>query len=95
MGAAGLTACSNDRVHVGFRPEAGASYRYEIKVQSVITTALADEAPERSVDEVTLESRDTVLSTAPEEIKVEVLLRRAGSPDRRVCVRFDRAARVA
>ena len=92
---AGLTACKEESVHVGFRPEAGASYRYEIKVQSVTTTVLGNEAPERSVDEVTLESRDTVLSAGPEEIKVEVLLRRAGSPDRTFRVRFDRGARLA
>ena len=96
VAAGGLTACDNtDAVHVGYRPEAGASYRYEIKVQSVTTTVLGDEAPERSVDEVTLESRDTVLSAAPEEVKVQVQLRRAGSPDRTFQVRFDRGGRLA
>lgn len=95
VAAGGLTACEKESVHVGFRPEAGASYRYEIKVQSVTTTVLGDEAPERSVDEVTLESRDTVLSAAPEEVKVQVQLRRAGSPDRTFQVRFDRGGRLA
>ncbi|HEX2048096.1 MAG TPA: hypothetical protein VHF27_10040 [Acidimicrobiales bacterium] len=95
VASAGLAACKEESVHVGFRPEAGASYRYEIKVQSVTTTVLGDEAPERSVDEVTLESRDTVLAAGPEEIKVEVQLRRAGSPDRTFRVRFDRGARLA
>lgn len=95
VAAGGLTACDKEAVHVGFRPEAGATYRYEIKVQSVTTTVLADDAPERSVDEVTLESRDTVLSAAPEEVKVLVELRRAGTPERTFEVRFDRAARLA
>ena len=95
VASAGLTACKEESVHVGFRPEAGTSYRYEIKVQSVTTTVLGNEAPERSADEVTLESRDTVLSAGPEEIKVEVRLRRAGSPDRTFRVRFDRGARLA
>ena len=95
MACAGLTACSEESVHVGFRPEAGARYRYEIKVQSAITTVLGDEAPERSVDEVTLESIDTVLAAGAEEIKVEVVLRRVGSPDRTFRVRFDRGARLA
>ena len=95
MAAGGLTACDKEAVHVGYRPEAGASYRYEIKVQSVTTTVLGDEAPERSVDEVTLEARDTVLSAAPEEVKVQVQLRRAGSPDRTFQVRFDRGGRLA
>ena len=96
VAAGGLTACDNqDSVHVGFRPEAGASYRYEIKVQSITTTVLGDEAPERSMDEVTLESRDTVLSAAPEEVRLQVQLRRVGSPDRTFQVRFDRGGRLA
>lgn len=90
-----LAACEKESVHVGFRPEAGATYRYEIKVQSVTTTMLDGEPPQRSVDEMTLESRDTVLSTGPEEVRVEVVLRRAGSPDRTFRVRFDRAAQLA
>ncbi len=95
VACAGLTACKEESVHVGFRPEAGTSYRYEIKVQSVTTTVLGNDAPERSVDEVTLESRDTVLSAGPEEIRIQVQLRRAGSPDRTFRVRFDRGARLA
>ncbi len=96
LAAGGLTACNDEKpVQVGFRPEAGATYRYEIKVQSVTSTVIGDEAPERSVDEVTLESRDTVLSAAPEEVKVRVELRRAGSPDRTFQVRFDRGAQLS
>lgn len=98
LAAGVLTACNGDgekAVHVGFRPAAGASYRYEIKVQSVTTTILGDEAPERSVEEITLESRDTVLSAASEEVTVQVELRRAGSPDRTFRVRFDRGAQLA
>ncbi len=96
LAASALTACSKDEsVHVGFRPEAGATYRYEIKVQSITMTTLGDEAPERAVDEVTLESTDTVLSAGPEEVRVQVQLRRAGSPDRTFSVRFDRGAQLA
>ena len=95
VAAGTLTACEKESVHVGFRPEAGASYRYEIKVQSVTTTVLGDEAPERAVDEVTLESLDTVLAAAPEEVRVQVVLRRAGSPDRTFHVRFDRGHQLA
>ncbi|MGI8809251.1 MAG: hypothetical protein ACR2KK_15720 [Acidimicrobiales bacterium] len=96
LAAGALTACDKqDAIHVGFRPETGASYRYEVKVQSVTTTLLGDEAPERSVDDVTLESRDTVLSAGPGEVKVQVQLRRAGSPDRTFLVRFDRNAQLA
>jgi hypothetical protein len=90
-----LTACDKEAVHVGFRPPAGATYRYEIKVQSVTTTVLGDEPPSRSTDEVTLESRDTVLSASPEEVRVQVELHRAGSPVRTFNVRFDRGAQLA
>jgi hypothetical protein len=95
VAAAGMTACDKESVQVGFRPEAGASYRYEIKVQSVTTTVLGDEAPDRAVDDVTLQSRDTVLAAAPEEVRVQVVLHRAGSPDRTFQVRFDRAHQLA
>lgn len=96
LAAGSLTACNRDEsVQVGFRPAAGTTYRYEIKVQSVTITSLGDDAPERAVDEVTLESTDKVLSAAPEEVRVEVRLRRAGSPDRTFQVRFDRGAQLA
>lgn len=96
LAAGALTACSKDQtVHIGFRPEAGARYRYEIKVQSVTVTALGDEAPERATDEVTLQSLETVLSAAPDEVRVQVKLHREGSPDRTFSVRFDRGAQLA
>jgi hypothetical protein len=96
LAAGALTACAKHQtVHVGFRPPAGASYKYEIKVQTVTVTALGDEAPERSTDDVTLRSVDTVLSAAPEEVRVQVQLHREGSPDRTFAVRFDRGAQLA
>ena len=95
LAAGVMTACDKESVHVGFRPEAGASYRYEIKVQSVTTTVLGDEAPDRAIDEVTLESLDTVLAAGAEEVKVQVVLRRAGSPERTFHVRFDRGHQLA
>jgi len=91
-----LTACKGEEsVHVGFRPETGTRYRYEIKVHSVTTTVIGDQPPARSVDDVTLESTDTVLSSAPDAVQVEVALRRTGSPDRTFRVRFDRGAQLA
>ena len=92
-----LAQCGDEAstVQLGFRPPAGASYRYEIKVQSTTTTMIGDDAPERSVDEVVLESRDTVLSSGPDEVRVQVELRRAGSAPRVFRVRFDRGAQLA
>jgi hypothetical protein len=91
-----LTTCKKDpAVHVGFRPQAGATYRYEIKVHSVTTTVLGDQPPDRAVDDVTLESTETVLSSGPDAVHVQVVLRRAGSPDRTFQVRFDRGAQLS
>jgi len=91
-----LTGCSDEKpVQVNYRPEAGASYRYEIRVQSATTTILGDAPPERSVDDVVLESRDTVLDSGPDAVRVRVELKRAGSPDRTFVVRFDRGAQLA
>ena len=95
---AAVAQCGDDdgsTVQLGFRPPAGASYRYEIRVQSLTTTMLGDDAPEQSVDEVVLESRDTVLSSGPDGVRVQVELRRAGTPDRVFRVRFDRGAQLA
>ena len=93
--ASALTACSQDKVQVAFRPKVGDSFRYELKVKSTTVTKLGTAAPERSVDEATLEATDTVLEAGPEEVKVQVVLRRAGSPDRSFVVRFDRAAQLS
>ncbi len=90
-----LTGCSEDKVQVAFRPKVGDSFRYELKVKSVTVTKLGTGAPERSVDEATLEATDTVLAADPEEVRVQVVLRRAGSPDRSFVVRFDRAAQLS
>jgi len=93
--AVALPGCEKQAVHVGFRPEAGARYRYEIKVQSTTVTRLGDAPPERSVDDVVLESVETVLDSSPGAVRVRVQLTRAGSPDRSFVVRFDRGAQLA
>lgn len=90
-----LTACKKESVHVGFRPAAGATYRYEITVHSVTTTVLGDQPPDRAVDDVTLQSTETVVSSGPDAVHVQVVLHRAGSADRTFQVRFDRAAQLS
>lgn len=91
-----LAGCSDDRaVRVGFRPDAGTSYRYEIKVRTTTTTRLGDASAETSVDDVVLESVDTVLDAGPDAVRVQVQLKRVGSPDRNFVVRFDRGAQLA
>ncbi|HVF14119.1 MAG TPA: hypothetical protein VM942_05925, partial [Acidimicrobiales bacterium] len=91
-----LVACSNDeKVQVAFRPKVGDTFRYEMKVRSVTETRLGTAAPERTVDEAVLEATDTVLAASPEEVRVQVVLRRSGSPDRSFVVRFDRGAQLS
>lgn len=93
-----LAGCSNgngEKVEVAFRPPVGAQYRYEVKVQSVTTTRLGNEPAERMVDETVLETTATVLAADPEEVRVQVVLRRPGSPDRTFIVLFDRAAQLS
>lgn len=80
---------------MAFRPRVGAHYRYRITVRSVTTTRLEGGAPDRSVDESVLVADHTVLSAGPGEARVEVRLRRAGSADRTLVVRLDRAAQLA
>lgn len=82
-------------VQVDYRPEVGAVFRYELVVSSVTVTTLTDEQPERSVDEATLETTDTVLESGSDGVRVRVDLRRSGSPDRSFVVRFDRAAQLS
>ncbi len=93
-----LTGCSSgsdEKVEVAFRPPVGAVYRYEVKVQSTTVTRLGSEPAERTDDETVLETTATVLAATPDEVRVRVLLRRPGSPDRTFIVLFDRAAQLS
>jgi hypothetical protein len=94
--AAGLLAgCEPATVTVAFRPHAGTEYRYDVKVHSTTVTNLGEGEPEVSVDDAVLRSDGTVLSAGAGEVKMQVRLRREGSPDRTFVVRLDRAAQLA
>lgn len=93
--AAALAGCEKQSVRVAYRPEAGSSYRYEIKIQSVTTTRLGTGPSERTVDDVVLEARHKVVDSGPDAVRVRVELVRAGSPDRTFLVRFDRGGQLA
>jgi hypothetical protein len=96
LGGTALSACSShEKVEVSFRPSAGTSYRYEVKVHSVTTTTIGRDTPERTSDDAVMEATETVLDASPEEVRVQVALRRPGSPDRTFVVRFDRAAQLS
>ena len=93
--AAGPTACGRDEVRVSFRPEVGATYRYEVRIHSVATTRLADTAPERSEEDLVLLAEHKVLSAGRSEVRVQVRLTQPGEPDRTFVVRLDRAAQLS
>lgn len=92
---AGCSSGSDEKVEVAFRPAVGARYRYQVKVQSVTVTRLGSEPAERTTDETVLETTATVLAATADEVRVQVELRRPGSPDRTFIVLFDRAAQLS
>lgn len=92
---AGLSGCSSEKVRVAFRPEVGDRYRYEVKVQSVTTTDIGGQAPERTTDDAVIEADTTVVESSAEQVRLRVVLRRNGTPDRTLLLRFDRAAQLA
>jgi hypothetical protein len=97
MGALGcgvLVACRPDTVQVAFRPRVGAHYHYQVDVTKVRTIQLGSDEPQRTVDDARLDAEETVLTSGPQGIRVQVELRRAGSPARLFVVLFDRAAQL-
>ena len=94
LGCGVLAACRPDTVSVAFRPPVGAHYRYEVDVTKVTTIQLGTDGPQRTVDDARLEANETVLTSGPQGIRVQVELRRVGSAPRVFVVRFDRAAQL-
>ena len=94
LGCGVLVACRTDTVSVAFRPPVGARYRYEVDVEKVRTIQLGSDEPQRTVDNARLEADETVLASGPGGIRVQVELKRVGSPPRQFVVLFDRAAQL-
>ena len=90
----GLAGCRPDTVRVAFRPAVGSHLRYQVDVRKIRTITLGSDAPQRTVDEASLEADETVLTAGPEGIRVRVELRRRGSSPRHFVVVFDRAAQL-
>jgi hypothetical protein len=65
-----------------------------VDVTKVRTIQLGSDGPQRTVDDARLEANETVLASGPEGIRVQVELRRVGSPPRAFVVLFDRAAQL-
>lgn len=91
---ASLTACEEGTVRLTFRPEVGATYRYEVEVRTVSEVDLGTGGPERREEDVILTAEHTVLRAGDDGVQVRVLLQEPGAPDRIFEVVFDRAAQL-
>jgi hypothetical protein len=92
--AGALAGCEDDTVLVTFRPDVGSTYTYEVEVESTIVRTLEGAQPSARSERALFEARHTVLEAGPGGVRVEVVLRRAGSGSRTFVVRYDRAAQL-
>ena len=89
-----LGACGDGTVRVDFRPEEGATYRYEVRIRSESETVLATGAPQLRTDDVILLAEHTVLQTGVDGVRVRVVLAEPEGARRTFEVVFDRAAQL-
>ena len=89
-----LPACAPGTVQIAFTPEEGATYAYEIKVESSSTTAVEGQDPSHSSNSFTLDARHAVERTDLDGTRVRVRLRSGGNEPRELLVRLDRAAQL-
>ncbi|HWH35959.1 MAG TPA: hypothetical protein VNT56_11665 [Acidimicrobiales bacterium] len=89
-----VAGCREGSVRLTFRPEAGASYRYEVVVRTTTEVRLGDAEPELREEDVVLTAEHTVVRAGGSGVEVEVVLQEPGGPDRRFEVVFDRAAQL-
>lgn len=89
-----LSSCREGTVRLTFRPEVGATYRYELEVRTVSEVRIGPTGPERREEDVTLTAEHTVLRSGDDGVEVRVLLQEPGSDDRVFEVVFDRAAQL-
>lgn len=92
--ALGLPTCGDGTVRVDFRPEEGATYRYEVRIRSESETVLAAGAPQVHTDDVLLVADHTVVENRDDGVRVRVVLAEPGGEERTFEVVFDRAAQL-
>ena len=91
---ASLTACRAHTVAIAFRPEVGATFRYEVRVRATTTTTLEGREPDRRDEEVRLIAEHTVLEAGPSGVRVRVLVGEASTVAEEFIVQFNRAAQL-
>ena len=89
-----VAGCKDDTVRVTFRPEVGAVYRYEVTVRSRSEVRIPGEGPQVHDEEITLQSKQTVLEAGPDGVRVQVVLGDASGSVRTFAVLFDRVAQL-
>ena len=90
-----LGACRSDAVRIAFKPEAGAHYRYDVRVRAVTRSTLADAAPRRSVDDFVLHAEHRVVRVRDNDTELEVKLNIPDIGERIFTARFDRGAQLS
>jgi len=86
-------ACRDDHVVLAYHPTAGATYTYDVHVESSSSSTFPghNSSPRDVAD---LQVRQRVLDANGQTIRVEVTLGRVGVGERAFVMRFDRAAQL-
>lgn len=87
-----IVGCASEAVTISLRPEPGDEYRFRHEIRGTITTTTDDGSPTEVTELVTtLDATQVVRSVRPEQIVVEVAVRREGEAERTTVVAVDRA----
>lgn len=89
-----LPACASGTVEIAFTPEEGATYGYDIKVESSTATVVEGQERTESSNSFTLDARHEVEKTDADGSRVRVRLRSGDNEPRQLLVRLDRAAQL-
>jgi hypothetical protein len=89
-----LAGCRAETVTVSFRPEVGATYRYEIEVTAETITRLEGSPLSRRTEQVQLVEDQTVLQRDADGVEVHVVVGEPGTAGQAFVVRLGRAAQL-
>jgi hypothetical protein len=90
-----LVACRDDTVRISFTPQAGARYRYDVRVRAVTRSTIADAAPRHSVDDFVLHAEHRVVRVGSGDTELEVKLSIPDVGERTFTAQFDRGAQLS
>jgi hypothetical protein len=94
LAAGALSGCAPGTVRVAFRPVVGTELTYRVVVRTNALLQVAGRKPQRTRAQVTLQARQTVLSSDATGSTVRVILTENQGSPRVVNVRLDRAAQL-